>query len=282
MKIAVTGYKGKLGRRLVALGAFPLDCNVRDRTSVENAVSREKPDIIIHAAAKSSVDYCQDNYSDAWDANVYGANLVAQTAYSENIGVLFLSSDHVFSGTWGNYKESSRMKPKNSYGLMKKVAEALVELWDGKTIRLSRGVSAYDGDISRAFNLMKTSRSFTVPSFFYRNYIHLDFLAEQTWWCASNYHSLPKYLNIGGEKGLSYHDLISRLAKEVGYSGDVNKRRKNYKHLTPRPKNSGMNLGLAKKLGAPMFPTEITIKRLIDEHNSNPDLQKKSPVPAGT
>lgn len=268
MKIYVTGYKGKLGRRLVSLGAFPLKVDITKEAVVDNAINVHKPDLIIHAAAKSSVDFCQQRQNEAWDVNVVGAVNVFKSANIINVPVLFLSSEQVFSGWWGRYKEEAKGKPKNYYGATKWMSEALAQIWDHKILRLSRCVEIADKDIEGAFVCME-SRKFSAPSFFYRNYQHADFLAEQIWWCANNYHKLPEILNIGGDTYLSWYDFVGKLAKANGYTGRIIKRRKDFKQFAPRPHRCGFNLSKAKRLGVPMYSVNDTIRLLINEKNRN-------------
>lgn len=266
IKIAVTGYKGRLGQRLVALGALPLDCDVLDVASVDNAIKSMSPDVIIHAAAKSGVDFCQNNYNKAFDVNAYGTNNVSVTASGYNAKILYLSSEQVFSGVWGKYKETNKIKPKNTYGLTKQLGESLAGLWGGKTLRLSRGVSRTDTDIDGVLDCMKNDKEkITVPSFFYRNYQHVDFLSEQIWWCANRFDILPSILHVGGSEYLSWHDFVTRLAKADGYNGKIAKRKVDRKEFAPRPHRCGFNLSLARSIGVPMYKVQTTIERLLSE-----------------
>ena len=140
--IAVTGYKGQIGRRLVSLGAIPLKCNILDRTEIANELRSVNPDIIIHAAGISSIDKCEQDYELALAVNVWGFNNVCELAGDGK--VVLLSSEQVFDGVAGNYKEDDEPNPINNYGHSKLGAEAIAQLYGDKIIRLSRDFSNLD------------------------------------------------------------------------------------------------------------------------------------------
>src|SRR3972149_5438819 len=97
-KIAVNGYSGKIASRLIGLGAIPLRADITNKTAVERELSTVMPDVIIHAAAISSIDKCQIDYEKAISVNVYGTNIVCETA-EEVVGkekVVLISSEQVF------------------------------------------------------------------------------------------------------------------------------------------------------------------------------------------
>ena len=62
MKIATTGWDGRIGRALVNAGCVPLDCDITDPFQLKQAVKKVKPDIIINCAAKTQVDDAESNY----------------------------------------------------------------------------------------------------------------------------------------------------------------------------------------------------------------------------
>ena len=59
-KIGVTGSKGKIGSRLVKLGAIPYDFDLTSSEAVEAGL-RDKPDVMIHAACVSSIKKCEES-----------------------------------------------------------------------------------------------------------------------------------------------------------------------------------------------------------------------------
>ena len=64
----------------------------------ERLIASVKPDIIVHTAALSQVDYCELNRDEAWKVNVAATEKIAFVAKEVNARLIFLSSDFVFSG----------------------------------------------------------------------------------------------------------------------------------------------------------------------------------------
>ncbi|HEX4849728.1 MAG TPA: NAD(P)-dependent oxidoreductase, partial [Puia sp.] len=151
MKILITGANGLLGQHLTKLlldnGDFviatgkgesrlpfvahpgliykPLDIsNIEDAASI---FSSHHPDVVIHAAALTQVDYCQLNMDEAYEINVRGTSKMLEYAVSNCRHFIYISTDFVFDGNKGNYKEEDETGPVNYYGKTKLEAEILVK-----------------------------------------------------------------------------------------------------------------------------------------------------------
>lgn len=131
MRILVVGSTGQIGRLLMAafpgpdvLGTRRPDVDVRDRASVEKAISASDPEAVILAAGLASADACEDNPGDAYAVNVDGARHVAEASRGRRLA--FFSTDHVFDGKDGPYGEEDRPNPLSVYGRTKLEAERVV------------------------------------------------------------------------------------------------------------------------------------------------------------
>ncbi len=129
MKILLTGGNGRLGTELrqlipgiVAPGSSELD--ITDLASVLEVVRRERPDLIVHAAAYTNVGGAEKDREKCWAVNVEGTRHMAQAANDSGAKLLHISTDYVFDGEVGNYRESDTPGPVvNYYSLTKLVAE---------------------------------------------------------------------------------------------------------------------------------------------------------------
>ena len=129
MKIFLTGGNGRLGTELKALipgmvapGSSELD--ITDLGSVLDVVRRERPDLIVHAAAYTNVGGAEKNREQCWAVNVEGTRHMAQAANEVGAKLLHVSTDYVFGGEQGSYRESDTPGPVvNYYSLTKLVAE---------------------------------------------------------------------------------------------------------------------------------------------------------------
>jgi dTDP-4-dehydrorhamnose reductase len=89
-------------------------------------VERINPDIIVHCAALTDVDYCQDHPREAYDNNVTASVNIAEAAKNINSHLIFISTESVFDGNKGNYAEEDRPNPVHIYGKSKLEAERRV------------------------------------------------------------------------------------------------------------------------------------------------------------
>lgn len=84
-----------------------------------------KPDVIIHTAALDA-DKCEGDRQLAWVVNVESTKVIAKTGTKLGSYMLYLSTDYVFDGVRGLYKEDDIPSPINFYGLTKLIAENIV------------------------------------------------------------------------------------------------------------------------------------------------------------
>jgi dTDP-4-dehydrorhamnose reductase len=78
-----------------------------------------KPDLIIHCAALTNIEFCEKNPELAYKINVEGTKNIAELSKICNSKIIYLSTDAVFDGKTGNYDEKSKTNPLNVYGKTK-------------------------------------------------------------------------------------------------------------------------------------------------------------------
>jgi dTDP-4-dehydrorhamnose reductase len=133
MKVFVTGAGGMTGAQLVsgarAKGwgvayASHTDLDISDYSAVEDAISRETPDIVFNAAAYTAVDKAEEAVEDAMSVNSSGAANVARAAALTGAGIIHVSTDYVFDGTaTAPYRPDDDPGPINVYGESKLAGE---------------------------------------------------------------------------------------------------------------------------------------------------------------
>lgn len=146
MVILITGGSGKLGKELVKVFPDALvprreELDITNRNIVFDYIRNHKPDIIIHCAALTGVNQCEQNKELAWKTNVEGTyHLVdSVTNLVPDVYFVYMSTPCVFSGEEGNYVEESLPYPKNFYSLTKLLGEIIVRYSQLKKWLIIRG-----------------------------------------------------------------------------------------------------------------------------------------------
>ena len=134
MNVLLTGGSGRLGSELTELlpdlvAPSSRDLDITDPDSVDAAVARYRPDLIVHAAAYTDVSGAETNRAECWRVNVVGTRNLVRAAYEREIPMLHISTDYVFYGDRGGYQEDDPLGPvRNAYAMSKLVAEEVVRV----------------------------------------------------------------------------------------------------------------------------------------------------------
>lgn len=132
MTILLTGGRGRLGTELRALlpgvvAPSSTELNVTDVDQVLEVIRTVRPEIIVHAAAYTNVGRAEVERTQCWAVNVDGTRHMAAAATAVGAKLVHISTDYVFSGDTGGYREDDTPGPvANYYALTKLVAEEAV------------------------------------------------------------------------------------------------------------------------------------------------------------
>ena len=134
MKIFVTGSTGLLGHQIVRLAlnsghdvlasyigappasGEPVELNLLDLQSIKSTIVKSKPDAIVHTAAYTDVDSCESNKDLALKLNAEATKQIVLAADEIGAHLTYISTDYVFDGEKGRYKEDDEPRPINYYG----------------------------------------------------------------------------------------------------------------------------------------------------------------------
>ena len=158
MRILITGAFGQLGHalqsvlsrksnyELICTGrkikkgfeGIPLD--IRNQVALREIINTTAPDILINLASMTNVDACELNPELAGEINVAGLQHICDSFSGK---IIHLSTDYVFDGTSGPYKEDDLLNPLSIYGKTKLASEHILLDKDIKNLVI-RGNVLYD------------------------------------------------------------------------------------------------------------------------------------------
>ena len=134
-RVLVVGRTGQLGTALAA--ALPAtgwphemmeapELDLTDPASIEAAVRAARPDVVVNAAAYTAVDAAETHRDLAYAINATGPGLLAAAAAQAGAAILHVSTDYVFDGSRGPWREDDATGPLNVYGASKLAGERTV------------------------------------------------------------------------------------------------------------------------------------------------------------
>jgi len=136
VRIFITGSRGQLGtalwKRLSAdhtleAGDLP-DWDMTDPGGAAQRIIDFAPDVVIHAAAMTNVDYAAEHPEEAVRVNGIGTYNVVMACREVGAALVHVSTNEVFDGQASRpYQEYDARRPINPYGYSKFVAEQVVE-----------------------------------------------------------------------------------------------------------------------------------------------------------
>lgn len=148
-EILITGCGGMLGEAVHAeltekhsVYATDIDLNgwwlrymdVRDIEEVKGVCERVNPDVIIHLAALTDMEFCQSNPESAYDTNFIGTVNMVRMARKYNAHLIYISSAGIFNGEKTYYNEDDIAEPLNNYAKSKYAGELVVKTYPNSTI----------------------------------------------------------------------------------------------------------------------------------------------------
>jgi dTDP-4-dehydrorhamnose reductase len=134
MRIVITGHKGQLGTALqqvlkdaVIFGLDLPEHDITDPKGITDTIAGIRPDIVIHSAAMTNVDGCEQDPDLAFRINTLGTQNIALASAQVGAAMLHISTNDVFDGTLGRaYYEWDTPTPQSVYARSKAAAEFYV------------------------------------------------------------------------------------------------------------------------------------------------------------
>lgn len=267
MKIACTGSTGRVGRLLVKQGVVPLSIpDIRDRSAVQHEIDSVAPDVVIHLAGISDVDYCEmpEHWEEVRQVNFNGAMNVVRACDERHIPVCYVSSEHVFPGRpffIGPYMERDAVSKVggSNYALTKIACEGLRYAFP--SMKVVRTSFLFDWVRLMSEELHPERQlAYYFPTFIQRSYIYLPHFANNLFRYADNIDFMPSVLHLAGSQVVSQYTLMNDFVRRFHVQGvKIYKRTKEWPTgegtalVAARPHRVGLDVQLSRKLGFPLY-----------------------------
>jgi dTDP-4-dehydrorhamnose reductase len=186
---------------------------------VSAVLRRERPDVVLHAAAYTDVDGAEVQIDRAEAVNRVGSANIARTASEIDARVIHISTDFVFDGTQGHpYAPEDPPNPLNVYGKSKLAAEREVARFtEGRAliVRTAWVYSEYGNNfVHTMLRLMRERESLAVVS---------DQVSSPTWgrmlaealWRAADRPMLQGILHWTDAGVASWYDFAIAIQEEA-------------------------------------------------------------------
>jgi dTDP-4-dehydrorhamnose reductase len=273
-KILITGANGLLGQALqrlfqkkyqilstgiedsAVLKTAANDYQILDITDLANCkamINVFKPDVIVNAASYTNVDECENKKELCWQINVKGVENLANLARRHDIQLIHYSTDYVFNGKNGPYKEEERPHPLGYYGKSKLASENVLRQIGcpfsilRTCVLFGTGTAVKKNFFLWVLESLQNEKSILVVTDQYNN----PTLAEDL---AAGSELVIKKAAVGlyhleGKEYLNRFDFASAIAKIFDLNSELIKPIKSthLKQLAARPQLGGLEIEMAKE-----------------------------------
>ncbi len=124
---SVVAWSGRRSGELFGCPLRPVD--LTDSDAVVAAFREAWPDVVMHAAALAGVADCQREPEKAEQINTRASAHLAELADRARVRLVHVSTDMVFDGERGGYREDDPVAPLSVYGRTKAAAEQAVRAY---------------------------------------------------------------------------------------------------------------------------------------------------------
>ncbi|MBT3994683.1 MAG: SDR family oxidoreductase [Chloroflexi bacterium] len=235
-KVLITGASGLLGANLVrhyapktettgwyAKNPITIACaeieknDITDQQAVSQALERIQPDLIVHCAAATNVEWCEQNPDAAKAINETATEFLAEKAKELSAKFVFTSTDSVFDGNSSKYAEFDPPKPLNSYASGKVRTEKLVTGVDPNALIIRSYFYGYSPAGTRSlleWGLVRAQAGKEVPGFTdsYFSPISVDDFADALDAAITN--NITGLLHLGSSDRISKYDF-AKIVMEI-------------------------------------------------------------------
>jgi dTDP-4-dehydrorhamnose reductase len=248
-----------------------------DAEKLTKLFQKIKPDIAIHAAAIANIDFCEKNKSVAEEINVGVTKTIAQLCKEADIKMIHCSTDTVFDGLKGYYREDDLPNPVNYYAETKVRSEEIVLSSSSKNVvarlALVMGLLSREKGNSFLFDLiekLKNNEQVKFAANEIRTPIDVITLGAALVELADN--NFAGIIHLAGNTRIDRFNMARQIASDMKFPTDliISTNSNSIPDRAPRPNDASLNNSRAKKiLKTPMRSLheglELIMKRKMEE-----------------
>jgi dTDP-4-dehydrorhamnose reductase len=269
-KLLITGASGFLGRYLCQLapdgwrvhgvgyhnsvslpGIEVVQLDLTDSSALQRCFQTLKPNAVIHAAAMSQPNACEENPIASHQINVVASCHLAELCAEANIPLLFTSSEQVFDGLNAPYRETDRVCPINLYGEQKVAAEVgILQRYPAATIcRMPLMYGAVGSFIQPFISRLRSGEPLNLFTDEIRNPVSGTAAAQGIFLALEK--RVQGYLHLGGKERLSRYDMGLLLVEllQIRHSNINACQQADVKMAARRSPDASLDSALAFSLG---------------------------------
>ena len=138
-------FTGGTGRFAIVFRKIPIkekvffpkknELNIENLNSIKKYLKKVKPGYLIHTAALSRpMDIHEKNITKSINTNIIGTANIVNACQKDNIKLIYFSTNYVYPGKKGNYKETDPVLPINKYAISKFGGECSVQMYENSLI----------------------------------------------------------------------------------------------------------------------------------------------------
>jgi len=257
MRILIFGASGQLGLELSKIlqgdlikvynsnemeDGYKLD--LTNFSVVEDFILKKRPDIIINTAAITDVDKCETEKDIAYKVNAEAVKHIVRAARVIEAYFIQISTDYVFDGQKGLYKEKDLPNPINYYGLTKLLGDIYSLSYDDSLVIRTSGIFRNKGFPIYVYKALKENKEVNAFKGYYSP-ISARKLAEAI-------NEIIQYrktgiINIAGER-ISRYELALKIKEKYNLDGIIKEVDNIENWIAKRPFDSSLDISKAKKL----------------------------------